>query len=132
VADARAARPAGPPAVLLVDDDALLRRLVKTTLRPMAVRIVEADNAIEALKVARDERPCVALLDVGLGKDDGVRLCQSLKTSEATKDVRVVMLSGHDDPRTRARAHRAGASAFLAKPFSPLALWRTVDELVGA
>jgi CheY-like chemotaxis protein len=123
----------GRPAVLLVDDDGVLRRLVKTTLRPMAVRVVEAANALDALQVDRAEKPLVAVVDVGLsGGDDGVRLCRSLKTSEATKDVRVVMLSGHDDPRTRVRAHRAGADVFLAKPFSPLALWRTVDELVAA
>jgi CheY-like chemotaxis protein len=121
------------PAVLLVDDDEIIRRLIKTTLRPEPVRIVEAQNALEALKIARDEKPLLAIVDVGLpGGDDGVRLCQSLKTSEATRDVRVVVLSGHDDPGTRARARRAGAEAFLAKPFSPLALWRVVDGIVSA
>ena len=120
------------PAVLLVDDDALIRRLIKTTLRGAAVRVIEAENALDALKAARDERPLLALVDVALGKEDGVRLCQSLKTSEATRTIPVVMLSGHDDPTTRARARRAGAAGFLAKPFSPLALWRTVDDLVAA
>ena len=117
--------------MLLVDDDALLRRLLKTTLRAAPVRLVEADNALDALNTARKEQPRVAVLDVGLGHEDGVRLCQSLKTSEATRDVRVVMLSGHDDATTRARARRAGAEAFLAKPFSPLALWRTVEQLLA-
>jgi len=121
------------PAVLLVDDDEIIRRLIKTTLRPAPVRIFEAQNALEALKIARAEKPLLAIVDVGLpGDDDGVRLCQSLKTSEATRDVRVVMLSGHDDPGTRARARRAGAEGFLAKPFSPLALWRMVDDVVSA
>ena len=119
------------PAVLLVDDDALLRRLVKTTLRAAAVRVLEADNALDALNAARKEQPRVVVLDVGLGREDGVRLCQSLKTSEATRDVRVVMLSGRDDATTRARARRAGAEAFLAKPFSPLALWRTVEQFLA-
>ena len=120
------------PTVLLVDDDAVIRRLIKTTLRAAPVRVIEAENALDALKAARDEKPVVVLLDVGLGSEDGVRLCQSLKTSEATRAVHVVMLSGHDDPITRARAQRAGAEAFLAKPFSPLALWRTVDHLLTA
>lgn len=119
------------PAVLLVDDDEILRRLVRTTLRAAPVRVVEASNALDALNAARQEKPRVAVLDVGLGQEDGVRLCQSLKTSEATRDVRVVMLSGQDDPTTRLRARRAGAEAFLAKPFSPLALWRTVQQLLA-
>ena len=41
------------------------------------------------------------------------------------------MLSGQADATTRARARRAGAEAFLAKPFSPLALWRTVEQLLA-
>lgn len=120
------------PAILLVDDDATIRLLIKTTLRAVPVRVIEAENALDALKAAREQKPAVVVLDVGLGSEDGVRLCQSLKTSEATRGVRVVMLSGHDDPITRARAQRAGAEAFLAKPFSPLALWRTVDHLLTA
>jgi DNA-binding response OmpR family regulator len=119
------------PGVLLVDDDATLRRLLKTTLRAAPVRLFEADNALDALNMARKEHPRVAVLDIGLGQEDGVRLCQSLKTSEATRDVRVLMLSGHADATTRARARRAGAEAFLAKPFSPLALWRTVEQLLA-
>jgi CheY-like chemotaxis protein len=119
------------PALLLVDDDAVMRRLVKTTLRGAPVRVVEADNALDALNAARREQPRVAVLDIGLGREDGVRLCQSLKTSEATRDVRIVMLSGRDDATTRARARRAGAEAFLAKPFSPLALWRTLEQMLA-
>jgi DNA-binding response OmpR family regulator len=118
--------------VLLVDDDAVIRRLVKATLRPAALRIVEAENALDALKAARDEKPLLAIVDVGLRGEDGVRLCQSIKTSEATRDVRVIMLSGHDDASTRARARKAGAEGFLAKPFSPLALWRTVSQMIGS
>lgn len=120
------------PAVLLVDDDAAIRRLIRTTLRTVPVRLIEADNALDALKAAREEQPMLVLLDIGLGRENGLRLCQSLKTSEATRAIRVVMLSGRDDPVTRTRAHRAGAEGFLAKPFSPLALWRTIDHLVSA
>jgi DNA-binding response OmpR family regulator len=120
------------PTVLLVDDDAIVRRLIKTTLRASPVRVIEAENALDALKAAREEKPLLVLLDVGLGSEDGVRVCRSLKTSEATRDVRVVMLSARDDSITRVRAQRAGAEGFLAKPFSPLALWRTVDRILSA
>jgi CheY-like chemotaxis protein len=126
-----AEKPKPKPTVLLVDDDAVIRRLVKATLRPAPVRIVEAENALDALKAAREEKPVLAILDVGLRGEDGVRLCQSIKTGEATRDVRVIMLSGHDDPSTRARARNAGAEGFLAKPFSPLALWRAVGKMIA-
>jgi CheY-like chemotaxis protein len=126
-----AEKPKPKPTVLLVDDDAVIRRLVKATLRPAPVRIVEAENALDALKAAREEKPVLAILDVGLRDEDGVRLCQSIKTGEATRDVRVIMLSGHDDPSTRARARKAGAEGFLSKPFSPLALWRAVGKMIA-
>jgi DNA-binding response OmpR family regulator len=120
------------PGVLIVDDDPLIRRLVKTTLRGAPIRVLEAATALEALKVARESHPSLVLLDIRLGPDDGVRLCAALKTAEVTRGVRVLMLSARDDPRTRERARKAGADGFFAKPFSPLALWRAIDALVAS
>lgn len=121
------------PAVLLVDDDALLRRLIVRTLsRGGGFRMLEAGSAIEGLRIAREARPRLVLLDVRLGVENGLRVCKALKSNPETRGTRVVMLSALADPTTRERARRAGADLFFAKPFSPLALWKTVDELLAA
>jgi CheY-like chemotaxis protein len=115
------------PTVLVVDDDAVLLRLLATTFRGGA-RVLQARTAVAGLKLAREERPELIFLDVRLGGEDGVRLCRLLKAEPETQAIRVIMLSADDRPETRLRARRAGADGFFAKPFSPLALWRALDE----
>lgn len=116
------------PALLLIDDDDVVLRLLQVTFRDAPFRTLLARTAAEALQLARAHRPALSFLDVGLGAEDGLRLCRMLKTDRDTRAMRIVVLSGHDDARTRTRAHQAGADGFIAKPFSPLALWQMVDE----
>jgi DNA-binding response OmpR family regulator len=117
------------PTVLIVDDDQVMLRLLATTFR--GARVLQARTAVAGLRLAREERPRLVFLDVRLGGEDGVRLCRLLKAEPETRAIRVFMLSADDSPRTRLRARDAGADGFFAKPFSPLALWRALDESVG-
>jgi CheY-like chemotaxis protein len=130
-APARRGGTPGQPTVLLVDDDEIMLRLLATTFRGGA-RVLQARTAVAGLQLARDERPALVFLDVRLGGEDGVRLCRRLKAEPDTAAIRVVMLSADDRPETRRRARLAGADGFFAKPFSPLALWRALDESAGA
>ena len=120
------------PTVLLVDDDELMHRLLTATLRGGPFRVLQARTGAEGLRLAREERPALVFLDLRLGADNGLRVCRRLKAEEETRLIRVVILSGQDDPITRVRARRAGADGFFAKPFSPLAIWRVVDELMAS
>ncbi|HEY3110209.1 MAG TPA: response regulator [Chloroflexota bacterium] len=120
------------PTLLVVDDDQLMQRLISATLRGGPFRVLAAGTALEGLRLAREHRPALIFLDLRLGSDNGLRVCRLLKSEEATRAIRIVILSGQDDPITRVRARRAGADRFFAKPFSPLAIWQTVDELVEA
>lgn len=113
--------------VLVVDDDEIMLRLISTTFRGGA-RVLQARTAFAGLKLAREEKPQLMLLDIRLGGEDGVRLCRLLKSEEETRAIRILMLSADDRPETRLRARQAGAEGFFAKPFSPLALWRALDE----
>src|SRR5437762_1108344 len=95
------------PTVLLVDDDEVIQRLLAATLRGGPFRVLQARTAAEALRLAREELPALMFLDVRLGADDGLRLCRRLKGEQDTSAIRVVVLSGQDDPVTRLRARRA-------------------------
>jgi DNA-binding response OmpR family regulator len=129
---ARAERGDDRPAVLLVDDDELMHRLLAATLRGGPCRLLQARTGAEGLRLAREERPALVLLDLRLGADNGLRVCRRLRAEDETRATRIVVLSGQDDPVTRVRARRAGADGFFAKPFSPLAIWRVVDELTAS
>lgn len=118
------------PTILVAEDEAAFRRLLIATLKPGRFRILEAASAVETLRMGREALPDVILLDIGLGNDDGLRVSRKLKDDPTTRFIKIVVVSGHDDPLTRERARLSGADRFLAKPFSPLALWRALDALV--
>jgi response regulator RpfG family c-di-GMP phosphodiesterase len=115
--------------ILLVDDDAGLRALLRTTFEAVDVELEEASNAESAAAAVRRRRPDVIVLDVRMPGMDGLAFCRSLKADEATRDIGIVLLSG--DSGTPAEARSAGADAFLRKPFSPLELLAVVERLAG-
>ncbi|TMJ97132.1 MAG: response regulator [Actinobacteria bacterium] len=122
---------AGPRArLLVVDDDAQLRTLLRTTLESTDAEIAEAGSAAEARESIALRAPQLVVLDVGLPDMDGLRLCRELKAIDETKNIAVLVLTGNDAGTERA-ASEAGADAFLRKPFSPLDLVALVGRLLG-
>jgi ribonuclease P protein subunit RPR2 len=115
--------------LLIVDDDAALRELLRTTFELVDVEVAEAQSAEEARARIAEWRPDAMVLDVRLPGMSGIELCRRVKADEATVDVAVVLLSGSADDT--AAAHDSGADAFVRKPFSPLELLGVVERLTG-
>jgi response regulator RpfG family c-di-GMP phosphodiesterase len=113
--------------VLVVDDDAQLRELLRTSFEIAHVRVEEAENATAAARCIAARHPDVIVLDVGMPGVDGITFCRALKSDPRTRDIPVVLLTGDADAELD--GWRAGASAFLRKPFSPLTLMTTVERL---
>jgi signal transduction histidine kinase len=85
--------------------------------------IVQAVAGEEALRIARETRPDLVLLDVMLPDLDGVEVCRRLKADEALREAFVVMVSGlRTTAEHQAEAVKAGADGYLAKPIEPVAL----------
>jgi response regulator RpfG family c-di-GMP phosphodiesterase len=116
--------------VLLVDDDAGLRALLRTTFDVFDIEVEEAMSAEEARVLIAGTRPDVIVLDVMMPGLDGIAFCRELKSDRATKDIGVVLLSGTEGA-ARVAADAAGAEAFVPKPFSPLELLAVVERLAG-
>lgn len=117
----------GQQSILLVDDEPVVRALLKVALEPTGSRLVEAADGSEALEVAWRERPDVVLLDVGLPKLSGVDVCRALKTNP--EPPRVILITGD---AFADEVQECGADALLAKPFSPAALLEEVDRALRA
>jgi two-component system chemotaxis response regulator CheY len=116
--------------VLVVDDDPFVRRLIATTLEDVAeFELHEAADGVEALEVARRERPSLVFLDVDMPRLDGIDACRALRESEETSATTIVMLTAAHGDSVERQAEEAGADLFLTKPFSPLDLLRLVDRL---
>jgi response regulator RpfG family c-di-GMP phosphodiesterase len=116
--------------LLLVDDDAALRALVRTTFEAVDLVVEEAENAREARRKIVACRPDAIVLDVLMPGESGLDLCRSLKSDPATAAIPIVLLSGSDGG-TLVAADAAGADAYVRKPFSPLELLSVADRLAG-
>ena len=119
-------------AVLVVDDDPFIRRLIVTTLEDVAeFEIHQAADGMEALEVARRERPSLVFLDIDMPRIDGIDACRQLRADRATDATTIVMLTAADGDTSQRQAEAAGADLYLTKPFSPLDLLRLVDRVGG-
>jgi response regulator RpfG family c-di-GMP phosphodiesterase len=113
--------------LLLVDDDAAFRALLRTTFEVFDLELDEADSASMAARRISAYPPDAIVLDVMMPGIDGVEYCKQLKRDPATGDIPVVLLTGSDG----AHVDGAGADAVLRKPFSPLELLSVVERLAG-
>jgi two-component system phosphate regulon response regulator PhoB len=117
--------------VLLADDDAALRRLIRATFSEAEFVLLQAADGTEALSLAQEQHPSVVLLDVNMPGLDGFEVCRRLKGDSATSDIKVVMLTARGADADRREAHRAGADEYIVKPFSPIQLLDKVYALLG-
>jgi two-component system chemotaxis response regulator CheY len=118
--------------VLIVDDDEFIRKLIATTLEDVArLELHEAADGLEAVEMARRERPGLVFLDVDMPSLNGIEVCRRLRADETTSETTIVMLTAAHEDGVEALAEEAGADLFLTKPFSPLDLLRLVDRLGG-
>ena len=106
-----------PLKILLVDDDPGLLVLLRTTFEIIDIDVEETHSAAEAQKRIETSPPDVIVLDVAMPVTDGLFFCRSLKSDPATREIPVIVLSGSRSNEDEAK--KAGAEAFLAKPFSP-------------
>lgn len=121
------------PRVLIVEDQADIRRLIRMTLEFGDYELLEADNGDDGYRLASNARPGVMLLDVMMpGSMDGLQVCAKLRQDPAMKDTRIIMLTARGQQTDIEAGKKAGADAYLIKPFSPLELMDLVDQYLAA
>jgi DNA-binding response OmpR family regulator len=117
--------------VLIIEDQADIRRLIRWALQPGKHEIFEASTGRAGLDSIPMSRPDIVLLDVMMpGGLDGYQVCQQLRAEAATASIPILMLTAKAFESDRQASTQAGASDFLAKPFSPAELSKRVDELL--
>ncbi len=118
--------------ILLVEDHADIRRLIRMTLEFEDCEIHEAPDATAGWALARQLKPDLVLLDVMMpGALDGLGLCRALKADAQLRHVPVVVLSARGSAADREAGLQAGANAYLVKPFSPMQLLEMMQSLTG-
>lgn len=103
------------PALLVVDDEPQIRRVLRASLTGHGYTLLEAASGEEALKTVRREPVDLVLLDVNMPGIDGVETCRELRRSSA---VPIIMLTVREAERDKVRALDAGADDYVVKPFA--------------
>jgi len=121
------------PRVLVIDDEPAMRAIVRVALTGQGWEVLEAGSTAEGLTTAERELPDVVLLDVSFRGEtrDGFSVCRELRSMSMTKRTPIVLLTAQDDPESRAFASAVGATAYLAKPFTPADLLRMLRLVQG-
>jgi two-component system phosphate regulon response regulator PhoB len=115
--------------LLIVDDNAEMRRLLKLTFNYGNYILFEATNGDQALELILKEKPDIILLDVMMpGYIDGFAVCKFIKSS-SLKDSKVIMLTAKAQQEDRDTGKKLGADFYITKPFSPLALIDIVETI---
>ncbi|WP_374347647.1 response regulator transcription factor [Chitinimonas sp.] len=117
--------------LLVVEDQTDIRKLIRMTLSFGDYEVQEADHGLLGLKMAEAMHPALILLDVMMpGELDGLQVCQRIRADPALRDTLVVMLTARGQQADFDAGKAAGVDAYLTKPFSPLELIDTVENLL--
>ena len=118
--------------ILIVEDHADIRKLIRMTLELEDFEIHEAVDADSGLALALELEPELMLLDIMMpGEMDGLALCRHIKGHERLKAAKVVLLTARGQAQDVEAGREAGSDAYLVKPFGCLHLMNTIDSLLG-
>ncbi|ALG89380.1 MULTISPECIES: diguanylate cyclase [Actibacterium] len=121
-----------PGKILVVDDVATNRIVMKVRLAEACYQVLQADGGLAALDLARRERPDLILLDFMMADLDGIEVCRRLKADPDTAEIPVIMVTAARNSEEKLRALQAGAEEFLPKPLDELTLLARVRSLLRA
>jgi DNA-binding response OmpR family regulator len=117
--------------VLVADDDEDILLLVTARLRREGYELVQARDGEQALALARERRPDLAVLDVGMPGLDGLEVLGEIRRDPEIAATRVLLLTAKAQEQDVRRGFAAGADAYMKKPFSPSELAAKVAELLA-
>ena len=107
------------PVILIADDDEDIRHLIAFRLERSGYTVVSAQDGAEALALAREHVPDLAVLDVRMPKLDGYEVTRALRADEATRRMPIILLTAKVQDGDVQRGFDAGADDYVRKPFSP-------------
>jgi DNA-binding response OmpR family regulator len=119
------------PVILAADDDEDILALVAFRLGRSGYRVLQAHDGEEAVALAMEHEPDLAVLDVMMPKMDGFEVTRRLRAEEATRAMPIIMLTARAQDSDVEQGFDAGASDYLRKPFSPQELRARVQAVIA-
>ena len=117
--------------VLIVDDIALMRELLRELLEPLGCVIAEAVDGVEALAMVASFKPDLVLLDIMMPDMHGIEVCERIRVDHDHTSLRIVMVTALGDDYTKLDGLGAGADEHITKPIACKHLIEIIDRLFG-
>ena len=118
--------------VLIVEDDPASLDIFETILRHGGYAVLSAQSAADGVQTARDHRPDLVVVDLGLPDAPGFGVLDELSDDPSTQHIPLIVCTVHVFEHDQIRAWRAGADVFLKKPVEPVQLLEAVNRLLQA
>jgi CheY-like chemotaxis protein len=117
--------------LIVADNDSMMRGLLRTALAQPRRTLLLAADGLEAVELAHQTLATLVLLDLRMPRIDGIEACLRIRQLPRYGSVPIVILTVFDGEVLKQRALRAGATAFLGKPFSREVLLREINPLIA-
>jgi len=117
--------------ILIVDDDTAITELMKMLLKMEGHEPTIVNDSLEAMDVARSVKPDLITLDLMMPNLTGFELCALLRKDPEFANTPVIIISARDDAESKDKAHNAGASDYITKPFSTIIFIDAIKALTS-
>jgi len=119
-----------PQKILVADDNEIMVKILRNILESENYHVITAEDGLEALRLALQERPDLVVTDLLMPEMDGITLIKKLKSQLITRYIPIMMLTAKDEVDSEVRGIDAGADDYLTKPVNPKRLLARVSRLL--
>ncbi len=123
--------PEQKPEILVCDDDPLVAAIIKSTLEAYGMNCRTAGNGTLAVAMASDRRTDAIILEVDMPVLNGIQVLDELRSSESTRNLKVMLLTARYEAEDIVRGVEHGADDYMAKPFDPAALVERIQTMLA-
>jgi len=117
--------------ILIADDHFEIRELLKDTLSDQDFEILFSENGKQAVSIAQKVKPDIIIMDIMMpGRINGIEATEIIKSDPEVRNSKIIILSAKGKDKDKINALKAGASAFIEKPFSPVKLLSKIENLL--
>ena len=120
-----------PKKILIVDDSKMVRDLLSITVRSAGYDCAGAESGIEALEEMAKSNFDLALVDLNMPRMDGYTLIRRIRSDEAWKDIKIIIITTEEEARDMEKGYEAGANLYLVKPIEEDELNAHIQMLIG-
>ncbi len=118
--------------VLIVEDNELNMKLFNDLLETRGCRIIQTRNGVDAVRLAREHKPDLILMDIQLPEVSGLEVTQWLKDDESLRAIPIIAVTAFAMKGDEEKILQGGCEAYLSKPISVAKFFETVDQFLGA